>query len=119
MKLRNLMIVVDDCAAAKEYYVNVFGLAVVTEVENNVILTEGLVLQNRSVWEEVMPSKVIAKNNMTELYFEENDIKAFTQKLLRLYPDTQMVTPLYEYPWGKKIVRFYDPFGNLIEVGTR
>ena len=34
MKLRNLMIVVDDCAAAKEYYVNVFGLAVVTEVEN-------------------------------------------------------------------------------------
>lgn len=119
MKLRNVMIVVDDCVSAKEYYVNVFGLAVVTEVENNVILTEGLVLQNRPVWEEVMPGEVIARNNMAELYFEENDIEAFIQKLLRLYPETQIVTPLYEYPWGKKIVRFYDPFGNLIEVGTK
>lgn len=22
------------------------------------------------------------------------------------------------HSWGQKVIRFYDPFGNLIEVGT-
>lgn len=28
------------------------------------------------------------------------------------------VNELMEHRWGQKVVRFYDPDGNLIEVGT-
>ena len=33
-------------------------------------------------------------------------------------PDTKYVNRLETYSWGQKVVRFYDPDGNLIEVGT-
>jgi len=28
------------------------------------------------------------------------------------------VNRLMEHSWGQKVIRFYDPDGNLIEVGT-
>lgn len=36
----------------------------------------------------------------------------------QLYPDTEFVNPLMRHSWGQRVVRFYDPDGNLIEVGT-
>ena len=53
-----------------------------------------------------------------ELYFEERDIEGFIQKLEELYPDTVYVNRLMTHSWGQRVVRFYDPDGNLIEVGT-
>ena len=58
------------------------------------------------------------KNNATELYFEETDIEGFIEKLEKLYPDTEYVNKIMTHSWGQKVVRFYDPDGNLIEVGT-
>lgn len=52
------------------------------------------------------------------LYFEEQDIERFVEKLERLYPDIQYVNHLMTHSWGQKVVRFYDLDGNLIEVGT-
>ena len=53
-----------------------------------------------------------------ELYFEESNIEAFIDKLERLYPETEYVNRLMMHSWGQSVVRFYDPDGNLIEVGT-
>ena len=58
------------------------------------------------------------KNNGSELYFEESNIEAFIDKLERLYPETEYVSRLMTHSWGQSVVRFYDPDGNLIEVGT-
>ena len=52
------------------------------------------------------------------MYFEEHDIDAFAQKLEKLYPLTKYVSELMTHDWGQKVIRFYDPDGNLIEVGT-
>jgi catechol 2,3-dioxygenase-like lactoylglutathione lyase family enzyme len=52
------------------------------------------------------------------LYFEESDIEGFVEKLEKLYPNTVYVNRLMEHSWGQKVIRFYDPDGNLIEVGT-
>ena len=76
------------------------------------ILTEGLVLQDEKIWKEVLNKDIIPENHASELYFEEPDIEAFARKLEKLYPN--MMT----HSWGQKVVRFYDPDGNLIEVGT-
>lgn len=53
-----------------------------------------------------------------DFLFEEPDIEAFARKLEKLYPNIRYVNRLMTHSWGQKVVRFYDPDGNLIEVGT-
>ena len=60
----------------------------------------------------------IPENNACELYFEERNMEAFTEKLEKLYPETKYVTRLMTYSWEQKVIRFYDLDGNLIEVRT-
>ena len=51
MKLKNIVIVVKDVERSKQFYKELFGLDVILDQEGNVILTEGLVLQEAKVWE--------------------------------------------------------------------
>lgn len=81
-------------------------------------LTGGLYLQEAGYWETFTGKSVISRKNSAELYFEEADIEAFAEKLEKLYPNTEYVNRLMTHSWGQKVVRFYDPDGNLIEVGT-
>lgn len=113
MKLRNVLIVVKDIEKSKKFYHDLFGLDTILDNDGNVILTEGLVLQD-----ELLEKEVIPENNACELYFEESDIEAFVEKLEKLYPDIKYVNQLMTYSWGQKVVRFYDLDGNLIEVRT-
>ena len=78
----------------------------------------GLVLQDEKIWREFIGREIVPENNAGELYFEERDIEAFAERLEKLYPDTKYVNRLMTHSWGQKVIRFYDPDGNLIEVGT-
>lgn len=118
MKLKNFLIVVNDIEKSKQFYHELFGIASILENEGNVILTDGLVLQEKKVWSDCLGKEVIPNNNAVELYFEELDIEAFVKKLEKLYPSTAYVTPLTTFEWGQKVIRFYDPDGHLIEVRT-
>lgn len=118
MRLRNFLIVVNDIEKSKQFYHGLFGLNVLVDYDGNMILTEGLVLQDKSIWHKFTGREIIPENNASELYFEESDIEGFVQKLENLYPDTVYVNRLMEHSWGQKVVRFYDLDGNLIEVGT-
>ena len=82
------------------------------------ILTEGLVLQDKKIWKEFLGKEIIPESNSCELYFVEQDIEAFAEKLESLYPSIQYVNRLMTHSWGQKVIRFYDLDGNLIEVGT-
>ena len=118
MKLKNILIVVKDIEKSKQFYHDLFGLDMVLDNEGNMILTEGLVLQDEKIWKGFLEKDIISKSNSCELYFEERDIDAFVQKLEKLYPSVQYVNRLMTHNWGQKVVRFYDLDGNLIEVGT-
>lgn len=118
MKLKNILIVVKDIEKAKRFYQELFGLDVVLDQDGNVILTEGLVLQEENIWKEFLGKEIVRKNHACELYFEEREIEKFVQKLEKLYPSIQYVNRLTTHSWGQKVVRFYDLDGNLIEVGT-
>ena len=118
MKLRNILIVVKDIEKSKQFYHDLFGLDQVLDNDGNVILTEGLVLQDEKIWKQFLEKEIISQNNSCELYFEEPDIEAFIEKLDRLYPEVQYVNRLMTHSWGQKVIRFYDLDGNLIEVGT-
>ena len=118
MKLRNILIVVNDIEESVKFYHDLFGLDVLLDQDGNVIMTEGLVLQDAKIWKGFLNQEITPKSNSSELYFEESNIEAFVEKLNRLYPDTQYVNQLMTHSWGQKVVRFYDLDGNLIEVGT-
>ena len=118
MKLKNILIVVKDIERSRKFYHDIFGLEVVLDNDGNMILTEGLVLQDEAIWKSFLGADVIPESNSCELYFEEKDIEAFAEKLEKLYPGVQYVHRLMQHSWGQKVIRFYDPDGNLIEVGT-
>lgn len=118
LKLRNVLIVVKDIEKSRQYYHDLFGLDMILDNDGNMILTEGLVLQDVKYWKEFIGKDIIERSNSCELYFEESDIEAFAAKLEHLYPDTVYVNRLMTHSWGQQVIRFYDPDGNLIEVGT-
>ena len=118
MKLKNILIVVKDIEKSKQFYQDLFGLQMVLDSDGNMILTEGLVLQDEKIWKSFLEKDIIPRNNSCELYFEEKDIEAFAEKLERLYPSVEYVNRLMTHSWGQKVIRFYDLDGNLIEVGT-
>ena len=118
MKLKNVLIVVNDIERSKAFYKDLFGLDVVLDNDGNVILTEGLVLQDAAIWKGFLEKDIIPRNNAAELYFEEADIESFARRLEAYQPPIQYVNRLMEHSWGQKVIRLYDPDGNLIEVGT-
>lgn len=118
MKLKNILIVVKDIEKSKQFYHDLFGLDMVLDHDGNMILTEGLVLQDEKLWSDFLQKDIIPRNNACELYFEEQNIEAFIEKLETLYPSVQYVNRLMTHSWGQKVTRFYDLDGNLIEVGT-
>lgn len=117
MKLKNILLVVKDIEKSKQFYHDLFGLDMILENDGNMILTEGLVLQDEKIWKKFLGKDIIPKSNSCELYFEEQDIEAFIEKLETLYPSIQYVNQLMTHSWGQKVIRFYDLDGNLIEVG--
>ena len=118
MRLKNILITTSDIEASYRFYRDLFGLQKLRDLDGNMILTEGLVLQDASIWREFLGRDILPENNASELYFEERDIEGFVRKLDELYPNTIYVNRLMTHSWGQKVVRFYDPDGNLIEVGT-
>ena len=118
MKLKNILIVVKDIERSRAFYHDLFGIDLVLDNDGNMILTEGLVLQDEKIWKSFLDRDIVPKSNSCELYFEEQDIESFVEKLERLYPTIEYVNHLMTHSWGQRVIRFYDLDGNLIEVGT-
>lgn len=116
MKLKNILLVVKDIEVSKAFYKEVFGLQVLTDLGEKVILTEGLVLQTKSVWEAAIGKDTVSENHMMELYFEENCIDNFVKKLEDSRFEVQFLNTLSEQEDGRQVVRFYDPDMHVIEV---
>ena len=118
MKLKNILIVVKDIEKSRKFYHDLFDIELVLDNDGNMILTEGLVLQDEKIWKSLLDRDIVPKSNSCELYFEEQNIESFIEKLERLYPSIEYVNHLMTHSWGQRVIRFYDLDGNLIEVGT-
>ena len=118
MKLKNVLIVVKDIEKSRKFYHDLFDIDLVLDNDGNMILTEGLVLQDEKIWKSFLDRDIVPKSNSCELYFEEQDIESFAEKIEKLYPDIEYVNRLMTHSWGQRVIRFYDLDGNLIEVGT-
>ena len=118
MKLSGFLIAVKDIKKAEKYYHDLFGLETLSDNDGNIALSGGLFLQEEKYWRTFLGRDILPKNNACELYFEEENLDAFFEKLKALYPETEFVNLPMTHSWGQRVMRFYDPDGNLIEVGT-
>ena len=118
MKLKNVLVVVDDMEESVRFYQEMFGLQVIMKQEGNTILSEGLVLQDVKVWVDDIGLFTTPYSNTSELYFEDNDVEGLVDKLTSSDILVRFQTDLTELGGGQKRVRFYDRSGNLIEVRT-
>ena len=116
MRLKNILIVVEDIERSKKFYHDLFGLHVMTDLGGNVILAEGLVLQERTIWEKLIGKKAVSGDGNAELYFEENDFDGFLEKLQDYPEKIKYLNPLIVDDKGQRVVRIYDPDGHVIEV---
>jgi catechol 2,3-dioxygenase-like lactoylglutathione lyase family enzyme len=117
MSLKNILIVVNEIERSKKFYRDLFGMQVIRDFGDNVILSGGLVLQEKSSWEQLTGEGLVT-GNATELYFEENDIDNFLHKI---ETSGEEITILGERDnsWGKRVVMFRDLDGHLIEVAEK
>lgn len=117
MRLKNILLVVEDIEKSIAFYKELFGLRVVTNFDGNVILTEGLVLQEREIWERLVEKSVTYGGNASELYFIENDLEGFQEKLDNSSFEINYAHKLKTHDWGQRVIRIYDPDGHMIEIG--
>ena len=75
MKLKNILLVVKDIEKSKQFYHDLFGLDMILDNDGNIILTEGLVLQDEKIWRDFLKKEIFPKSNSCELYFEEKNIE--------------------------------------------
>ena len=71
MKLKNVLVVVKDIEKSREFYHDLFGLDTILDHGGNMILTEGLVLQEeksgrsslkKKLFQRAIPANCILKN---------------------------------------------------------
>lgn len=117
MRLKNFLIVVKDMERSKRFYHDLFGLEVITDFGENVILSGGLVLQEKAIWDELIGKKSVCGDSDAELYFEENNLDYFLNKLEGYPEPVRYLNKLTEHPWGQQVLRIYDPDGHVIEIG--
>ncbi len=119
MKYANTLIVVKDIDKSKKFYRDVLGLDVIADFGANVTLTGGIALQTLETWKDFIHKdnqEIIFGNNAVELYFEEDYIDAFVERLDGIQ-GIDLVHPLIEHSWGQRVIRFYDLDHHIIEVG--
>lgn len=82
MKYAGTLIAVKDMEISKRFYHDVLGLDVAADFGANVMLDGGIFLQTLDTWEQfIRTDNVILQNNAGEMYFEEEDIDAFSEHL--------------------------------------
>lgn len=116
MKLKNILIIVKDIDLSKAFYKELFGLQVITDFGDNVILSEGLVLQEKNLWEQSTGRKVVSGGNDAELYFETYDLDSFVEKLENSRFEVTYINKLMEPVCEQRVIRIYDPDEHIIEI---
>lgn len=119
MKFICPLIVVNNMEVSRNFYEKVINQKVEYDFGENVSFKGGFAIHLRSHFSDLIginKNDIIQKSNNSELYFEEEDMDSFLQRL-KAMDSIEYVHELKEQPWGQRVIRFYDPDMHIIEVG--
>ena len=119
MRFAGPVLVVRDIKASQKFYETVLSQTVLFDFDGNLVFSSGFSLQAQNIWCAFVHSsdgEILKCSKNFELYFEEDDFDTFL-KHLETFDSVTYVNTVTEYPWGQRVVRFYDPDYHIIEVG--
>lgn len=116
MKYSGLCLAVKDVNRSKQFYQEIFGLAVYQDYGTHVSFGEFSIQQDFEWLVGVPKESVLEKSNNMELYFEEDNFDVFMADIT-LRNDIEYLGDVKESDWGQRSIKFYDPDGHIIEVG--
>ena len=115
MKYCGTLIAVSDMARAKNFYEKVMEQKVIMDLGVHVAFENGLALQSN--YEELVGVKLAARPRPDnfQLYFEVEDLDLWEARLTSA-EGIEFIHGSREYPWGQRVMRFYDHDKYIVEV---
>ena len=109
------LISVSDMERSKNFYEKVMEQTVEMDLGVHVSFQNGLSLQSN--YDELGGVKLEPqeKPDNFQLYFEVEDLDAWEDKLKAL-EGIEFLHGIKEYPWGQRVMRFYDYDSYIVEV---
>lgn len=115
MKFISSLITVEDISRSRNFYENVLNLNVLHDFGENVTYEGDFAIHLKSHFQTLIKTDINNGKNNFELYFEYDNIVELVEKL-RTH-NIEFLHDIIEQPWKQRVIRFYDPDYNLIEVG--
>ena len=119
MKFICSLIVVNNVETSRNFYEKVLNQKVQFDFGENVSFEGGFAIHLKSHFSKIIninEDVIIQKSNNCELYFEEEDLDSFLQKLKSI-SSIEYVHGLKEQTWGQRVIRLYDPDKHIVEIG--
>lgn len=115
MKYCGTLISVSDMEKSKNFYEKVMEQKVLMDLGVHVSFENGLSLQSN--YEELVGEKLDLhfKPNNFQLYFEVEDLDYWDAKI-KSTDGIEFIHQSKEYPWGQRVMRFYDYDKYIVEV---
>lgn len=116
MKFICALITVTDMDRSRNFYETILGQKIKYNFGEDITFHGDFTIHLRSHFKELIDNKDIKESaNNGELYFEFDDLEQVEKKLKT--EGVKFVHFIREQPWRQKVMRFYDPDENIIEVG--
>lgn len=115
MQYQGTLISVSDMEKSRYFYENVMEQTVMMDLGVHVSFERGLSLQSN--YEELVGAALPAKRrpNNFQLYFEVEDLDYWQDKIVHT-EGIEFIHQPKEYPWGQRVMRFYDYDEYIVEV---
>jgi catechol 2,3-dioxygenase-like lactoylglutathione lyase family enzyme len=113
---------VEDLAATKQFYLNVFGLPVMFEDNNSAVFKFGDTLVNllkiTAAGELIEPATVASREAGSRFVFtiNVNNVDAMCTELTAR--GAELLNGPMDRPWGIRTASFMDPGGHIWEIAT-
>jgi len=116
MKFICPLITVSDIKRSRDFYEGLLNLKVKYDFGENVTFVGDFAIHLQSHYSSLIDNRPIRTGgNNFELYFEFDMVDQIADLLS--HNGVEFVHEVREQPWRQKVVRFYDPDMNIIEVG--
>ncbi|MBU1013487.1 MAG: VOC family protein [Bacteroidetes bacterium] len=110
------LITVSDMKLSRDFYENLLDQKVKYDFGESVTFHGDFAIHLQVHYKNLIDNREIKSGgNNFELYFESDTIELIVEKLKK--NNILFVHELREQPWRQKVVRFYDPDKNIIEIG--
>lgn len=116
MEFHGVLFAVRSMAVSRPFYEQVLGRKVAMDLGKNLVFEGGPTLQEGFAELVGFPDeRTVYRAHDTELYFETDCFEEDARRVQAA--GVELVHGEKEYPWGQRVLRFYDPDGHIIELG--